>query len=110
MDRSSQDPTTPVSGLFSTEASSAVTEYKLKNADSFREFLRENRENMLSQELGEYLMQLLRQKNPRRRFSRGGGAGDDHQRYLLFHPFQSFPILILSVIPAVQTAFPAHSG
>lgn len=66
MDRSSQDPTTPVSGLFSTEASSAVTEYKLKNADSFREFLRENRENMLSQELGEYLMQLLRQKNLKR--------------------------------------------
>ena len=43
-------------------ASTAETKDRLKNARSFRDFLKRNRENMLEADLSKYLMELLAQR------------------------------------------------
>ena len=43
-------------------ASSAETKDRLKNASSFGDFLKRNRENMLEADLSKYLMELLRKR------------------------------------------------
>lgn len=50
----------------SNHVSSAETKYNLKNATSFRSFLRQNQQNMLDPDLAEYLMNLLTQKGLKR--------------------------------------------
>ena len=46
--------------------SSAETKDRLKNASSFGDFLKRNRENMLEADLSKYLMELLAQKGLKR--------------------------------------------
>ena len=47
-------------------ASTAETKDRLKNASSFGDFLKRNRENMLEADLSKYLMELLAQKGLKR--------------------------------------------
>ena len=47
-------------------ASTAETKDRLKNARSFGDFLKRNRENMLEADLSKYLMELLAQKGLKR--------------------------------------------
>lgn len=47
-------------------ASTAETKDRLKNARSFGDFLKRNRENMLEADLSKYLMELLTQKGLKR--------------------------------------------